>query len=158
MRITGCARLAMAASAAVLIGGQAAGAESSSLDTGHAGGVAGLPLPACDKVRRAPPADPGDVFDTRYPTVLMGAASVERVRLSAGQIDNVVQYLVCFAQLTNRDPVVVEDGLALFASKRQGAVARASLAAMARGEGPHASAARQFDEQVRAYLKSPAGR
>lgn len=117
----------------------------------------GLPLPTCDALEAGGKVGDAlaDAFYARYPKSLAGEASVEQVALDAAAIDNVVRYLVCVAGATAYDPVVAENGLALFASKRHGAAARQALSALARSSDPAAGAARRFDAQIAGYLHGP---
>ncbi|KMO36380.1 hypothetical protein VQ02_15585 [Methylobacterium variabile] len=94
-------------------------------------------------------------FDRRYPRALAGEASVERLALDAGAIENAVGYLACVAGLTDLDVNVAEQGLALFASRRHGRAALAALDRIARGPGPEARGARAYAGQIRAYLRGP---
>lgn len=114
----------------------------------------GLPLPSCDAIKADGKVGGAlaDAFYARYPKVLAGEESVEQVALDAPALDNVVRYLVCVAGATDYDPVVAENGLALFASKRHGAAARHALSALAQSADPIAGAARRFDAQIGGYL------
>lgn len=118
----------------------------------------GLPLPTCDVVRAsAPRADTiGDVFYARYPKRLTDPEAIDAVALSTAEIDNIVQYLSCMAALTHEDPVVADNALSLFASKRHGASALDRLAALARADTADGRDAHAFARQMRAYLKGPA--
>ncbi|MCF4129589.1 hypothetical protein [Methylobacterium sp. SyP6R] len=119
--------------------------------------VAGLPLPGCAEVRAAALFDSALVtaFETRYPRALVGEASVERLDLDPGQVENAAAYLACVAGLTGLDVFVAEQGLALFASRRHGRAALAALDRIARGTGPEARGARDYARQIRAYLRGP---
>ncbi|MET3722247.1 hypothetical protein [Sphingomonas trueperi] len=116
----------------------------------------GLPLPSCAALKAEGKVGNAlvDAFYARYPKALAGSDSVETVPLDAGALDNVVRYVVCIAGATDYDPTVAENGLALFASKRHGAIARHALVALARSSDPAAGAARRFDAQISGYLKS----
>ena len=95
------------------------------------------------------PSAPGAIwFRERPPTRVRGS-------LDRDGIASVVDYLVCVAGLTEFDPVVVENGLALFADRVHGPAATARLAALAQGTGWEANAARTFRTQVRGYLRGP---
>ncbi|GJD64006.1 hypothetical protein [Methylobacterium frigidaeris] len=119
--------------------------------------VAGLPLPGCAEVRAAALFDAALVasFEKRYPPALVGEASVERLALDPGQVENAAAYLACVAGLTGFDVYVAEQGLALFASRRHGRAALAALDRIARGPGPEARGARDYARQIRAYLRGP---
>lgn len=116
--------------------------------------IEGLPLPSCAEVRAVgqDATTIGDAFYKRYPKALAGERSVETVALGVAEIDGIVDYLACVAEATAYDPVVVENGLALFASKRHGAAALARLDALAARPGKAGEAAGRFRKQVRAYL------
>lgn len=120
---------------------------------------AGLPLPSCQDVQAQGLVGGAlaDAFYARYPKALAGEDSVEAVALDPAGLENVVHYLVCVAGATEYDPVVAENGLALFASKRHGAAARASLDALSRSADPAATAARRFRQQIAGYLEGPGG-
>lgn len=120
---------------------------------------AGLPLPTCAEVRAAAlfGAAMGDAFYRRYPRELADPQAVETLALDAPAIDNVVSYLVCVAGRTEFDPVVVDNGLALFASRRHGRAALARLSDMATAGDAQSSAARTFLTQVRGNLAGPGG-
>lgn len=117
----------------------------------------GLPLPTCDALRADGKVGGAlaDAFYARYPRSLAGEESVEQVTLDPAALDNVIRYLVCVAGATEYDPVVAENGLALFASKRHGAAARHALSALAGSSDPAAGAARRFDAQIAGYLRHP---
>ncbi len=119
--------------------------------------AAGLPLPGCDAIEASGKVGGAlaEAFYARYPKSLAGEASVEQVALDPAALDNVVRYLVCVAGATGYDPVVAENGLALFASKRHGAAAHHALSALARSSEPAAAAARRFDAQITGYLQGP---
>lgn len=116
-----------------------------------------LPLPTCDALKADGKVGGAlaDAFYTRYPKSLAGEASVEEVALDPSAIDNIVRYLVCVAGATDYDPVVAENGLALFTSTRHGAAARHALSALARSSDPAAGAARRFNAQITGYLHHP---
>jgi hypothetical protein len=118
---------------------------------------AGLPLPSCDELAASGKVGGAlaDAFYARFPMSLAGEASVEQVALDPAALDNVVRYLVCVAGATDYDPVVAENGLALFASKRHGVAARHALSALARSSDTAAGAARRFDAQIKGYLQGP---
>ena len=117
----------------------------------------GLPLPTCDELKAGGKVGNAlaDAFYARYPKSLAGKASVEQVALDPAALDNVVRYLVCVAGAVDYDPVVAENGLALFASKRHGAAARHVLSSLAHSTDPAAGAARRFDAQIAGYLQGP---
>lgn len=119
--------------------------------------VAGLPLPSCAEVRAAALFDSAlvNAFETRYPRALVGEASVERLALDLGQVENAAAYLACVAGLTGLDVFVAEQGLALFASRRHGRAALTALDRIARGTGPEARDASAYARQIRAYLRGP---
>lgn len=119
--------------------------------------VEGLPLPSCAEIRASALVDSAlvDTFEKRYPRALVGEASVERLPLDAGQIDNAAGYLACVAGRTGLDAFVAEQGLALFASRRHGPAALAALDRIAQGGGPEARGARDYARQIRAYLRGP---
>lgn len=121
-----------------------------------AASTTGLPLPSCQEVQASGKVGGAlaDAFYARYPKALAGEASVEQLALDPAALDNVVRYLVCVAGATDYDPVVAENALALFASKRHGAAARQMLAALAHSTDPAAGAARRFDAQIAGYLHS----
>jgi hypothetical protein len=147
MRVTALQALALLALALVLPGpAQAAPAR-----------VAGLPLPGCAEVRAAALFDSALVtaFETRYPRALVGEASVERLALDPGQVENAAAYLACVAGLTGFDVFVAEQGLALFASRRHVRAALRALDRIARGTGPEARGARDYARQIRSYLRGP---
>jgi hypothetical protein len=114
----------------------------------------GLPLPSCDAIKASGKVGNAlaDAFYARYPKSLASEAGVEQVALDPAALDNIVRYLVCVAGATEYDPVVAENGLALFASKRHGAAARHALSTLARSTDPIAGAARRFDAQIAGYL------
>jgi hypothetical protein len=122
-----------------------------------AGPSEGLPLPSCADVQASGQVGSAlaDAFYARYPQSLAGEDSVESVRLDPAALDNVVHYLVCVAGATDYDPVVAENGLALFASHRHGAAALRRLDALGHSRDPAAEAARKFKAQIDAYLKGP---
>ena len=117
----------------------------------------GLPLPSCDALKASGKVGNAlaDAFYARYPKSLASQAGVEQVALDPAALDNVVRYLVCVAGATEYDPVVAENGLALFASKRHGAAAGRALSTLARSTDPIAGAARRFDAQIAGYLHAP---
>ncbi len=117
--------------------------------------ASGLPLPTCAQVHAEGKVGGAlaDAFYARYPKDLAGEQSVEAVPLDAAALDNVVRYLACVAGATDYDPVVVENGLALFASKRHGPEALRMLAALSKTPDPAAGAARRLHAQVTAYLE-----
>ncbi|KMO36957.1 hypothetical protein [Methylobacterium aquaticum] len=119
--------------------------------------VAGLPLPGCAEVRASALLGSALVsaFERRYPPALVGEASVERLALDPGQVENAAAYLACVAGLTGLDVYVAEQGLSLFASRRHGRAALAALDRIARGTGPEAGSARDYARQIRAYLREP---
>jgi hypothetical protein len=119
--------------------------------------VPGLPLPTCAELEASglDASAQGDAFYERYPKELAGEDSVEQVALDEAAIGSVVGHLACAARLAGYDPVVVESGLALFASRRHGARALAALEGVATGSGAEAAGARRFAEQVRGYLAGP---
>jgi hypothetical protein len=118
--------------------------------------VSGLPLPTCAQIHTEGKVGGAlaDAFYARYPKDLAGEQSIEAVPLDAAALDNVVRYLACVAGATDYDPVVVENGLALFASKRYGAAALRMLAALSKSPDPAAGAARRLHAQVTAYLEA----
>ncbi|MBB5712991.1 hypothetical protein [Sphingomonas xinjiangensis] len=115
----------------------------------------GLPLPTCAQIHSEGKVGGAlaDAFYARYPKDLAGEQSVEMMPLDAAGIDNVVRYLACVAGATDYDPVVVENGLALFASERHGPSALRTLDALSKSPAPAAGAARRLQEQVTAYLQ-----
>jgi hypothetical protein len=117
----------------------------------------GLPLPTCAQVQAEGKVGSAlaDAFYARYPKDLAGEQSVEAVPLDGPGIDNIVRYLTCVAGAADYDPVVVENGLALFASKRHGAAALRVLTALGKSADPAAEAARRFQAQVTGYLEGP---
>lgn len=117
----------------------------------------GLPLPSCQEVQASGKVGGAlaDAFYARYPKALAGEASVERQALDPAALDNVVRYLVCVASATDYDPVVAENALALFASRRHGAAASHALSALASSSDPAAGAARRFEAQITGYLHHP---
>jgi hypothetical protein len=119
----------------------------------------GLPLPTCAQIHSEGKVGGAlaDAFYARYPKSLAGEQSVEAVTLDAAALDNVVQYLTCVAGATDYDPVVAENGLALFASRRHGPAALRTLEALGRSADPAAGAARRLHTQVSAYLKGAEG-
>ncbi|WP_298964973.1 hypothetical protein [uncultured Methylobacterium sp.] len=120
-------------------------------------GGAGLPLPTCAEVRASALVGGAlaDAFYARYPKRLADPRTVGKLPLDRDGLANVVDYLVCVAGLTEFDPVVVENGLALFADRVHGPAATARLAALAQGTGWEANAARTFRTQVRGHLRGP---
>jgi len=119
----------------------------------------GLPLPTCAQVEATgfTGVALGDALYARYPKMLSDPARVETTPLDAGAIDNAVSYLVCVAARTEFDPTVVDNGLALFASRRHGKAALARLEAISRSGGPQAKAASTFLTQVHGNLEGPEG-
>jgi hypothetical protein len=117
----------------------------------------GLPLPRCIEVQASPLVGSAlaDAFYARYPRSLAGEDSVESLMLDPAALDNVVHYLVCMAGATDYDPVVAENGLALFASHRHGAAALRALDSLGRSRDPAAEVARRFRAQIDEYLKGP---
>lgn len=120
---------------------------------------AGLPLPTCAQLHAEGKVGSAlaDAFYARYPKPLAGEDSVETVALNTAGLDNVVRYLACVAGATDYDPVVADNGLALFASHRHGAAALRNLKALGDSNDPSAEAARRFLAQIREYLAGPAG-
>ncbi|MBB4858824.1 hypothetical protein HNO88_002150 [Novosphingobium chloroacetimidivorans] len=121
--------------------------------------ASGLPLPTCAQLHAEGKVGSAlaDAFYARYPKSLAGEQSVEAMPLDAAALDNVVRYLACVAGATDYDPVVVENGLALFASKRHGAAALRALEDLGKSADPAAEAARRLHAQVRAYLDGTPG-
>ncbi|WP_333573091.1 hypothetical protein [Sphingomonas sp.] len=123
--------------------------------TTHPAPAKDLPLPSCDEIKAGGEVGEAlaDTFYARYPKSLAGEASVEQVALDPAALDNVVRYLVCVAGATQYDPVVAENGLALFASKLHGVAARRRLSALAHSGDPAAGAARRLDAQITGHLQ-----
>jgi hypothetical protein len=117
--------------------------------------ASGLPLPTCAQIHAEGKVGGAlaDAFYARYPKDLAGEQTVETVPLDAAALDNVVRYLACVAGATDYDPVVVENGLALFASKRHGPAALRMLTALGKSADPAAGAARRLQAQVTGYLE-----
>ena len=116
--------------------------------------LTGLPLPTCAEVRADGRVGDAlvDAFGARYPKALVSPDSVETVALDSAAIDNAVDYVACVASATDFDPMVAENSLALFASHRHGKAALARLAALRKTGDP---AAKEFEEQIKGYLKGP---
>ena len=121
--------------------------------------AAGLPLPTCAQLHSEGKVGSAlaETFYERYPKSLAGEQSVEAVPLDVAALDNVVKYLVCVAGATNYDPVVVENGLALFASKRHGDAALRALEDLGKSADPTTEAARRLHVQVVFYLAGTPG-
>ncbi|SOB86585.1 hypothetical protein SAMN06297144_1691 [Sphingomonas guangdongensis] len=119
--------------------------------------ASGLPLPTCAEVRQSALVGGalGDAFYQRYPKELADPARVDGVALNGAALANVVGYLACVATLTDYDPVVAENSLALFESPVHGRAAFARLTALAEEPGAEASGRETFLKQLRAMTKAP---
>ncbi len=94
-----------------------------------------------------------DEFLTSYPQEIFDPRKVERFVLTAAELDDVVANLGCAAGLSGYGPDVPEAALALFESKRYGKAAMLALRRNAVGNSVKAKAAREFADQMAAYLR-----
>lgn len=94
-------------------------------------------------------------FERQYPKALVAPETVNNVVLTEVEIGSTTASLACLAQLSDYDPFVVEQSLALFDSQRHGAKALAALDDLAASDGPEAESGRRFAEQVRSFLAEP---
>jgi hypothetical protein len=113
-------------------------------------------LPSCTELRAKNLSEDDLIthLDNHYPSELVSDETVENVELSSDDIQQLTGYAACIALLTP-GPDAPESALALFASKRYGDTAMLTLKKQSQGTTDEAKAARQFIEQMTAYLAGP---
>lgn len=111
-------------------------------------------LPGCAAFEKSSSDDGADLFEQHYPPELIDPGTVEDTTLYAADLDTVTGFAACAAAITDYEPFVADNALALFASKKHGAAAFAALQRAAVGSTFAAKAAREFSSQMREYVKA----
>ncbi len=113
-------------------------------------------LPSCSELKAQNLSEDDLIthLENHYPAELVSVDTVEDVELSSHDLTQLTGYVACVASLTP-GPYAPESALALFASKRYGNSAMAALKKRSQGSTVEAKAAKQFVEQITAFLAGP---